>query len=175
MALADHFLKIDGIDGESQDSKHKGQIDILHFSYGADQTGTSSLGGGGGKGKVKAHDFVITKEIDKASPKLFQACCSGEVFKTMTLFVRKAGKEQQEYYSIKLSDVLVSGHHTGEEGSGSGGGVAGGKTPDADWRPLEIVSFNFSKIEIGYKEQKSDGTLSGEIKGGWNVKENKAP
>jgi type VI secretion system secreted protein Hcp len=174
MAVADHFLKIDGIDGESQDSKHKGHLDILSFSYGADQTGTSSLGGGGGKGKVKAHDFVIVKEIDKASPKLFQACCSGEVFKTMTLFVRKAGKEQQEYYNIKLSDVLVSGHHTGGTESATGGG-GGGKAIQDDWRPLETVSFNFSKIEIGYKEQKSDGTLSGEIKGGWNVKENKAP
>jgi type VI secretion system secreted protein Hcp len=175
MAVADHFLKIDGVDGESQDSKHKGQIDIMSFSFRADQTGTSATGGGGGKGKVKLGDFIIVKEIDKASPKLFQACCSGEVFKTVMLYVRKAGKDQQEYYQVKLSDALVSSHQTGggEDMAIKSTGVP--KNSSEEWRPTETVMFNYSKIEIGYKEQKSDGTLSGEIKGGWNPKENKAP
>jgi type VI secretion system secreted protein Hcp len=172
MALADHYLKLDGIDGESQDSKHKGQIDILSFSFGANQTGTSSLGGGAGKGKVKMHDFTIVKKIDKSSPKLFEHCCSGEVIKTATLFVRKAGKDQQEYYNIKLTDVLVSSFLTGESQPEGAGGSGAPVAPGAEWEPSERVALNFSKIEIGYKEQKPDGTLGGEIKGGWDVKGN---
>jgi type VI secretion system secreted protein Hcp len=172
MAIQDQFLKIDGIDGESQDAKHKNEIDIMSFSFGAEQTGTSSSGGGAGKGRVKAKDFMIVKQIDKSSPKIYQACCTGEVLKTVTLTVRKAGKDQQEYYKIKLSDALVSSHLTGgpEHIASAAGGAGGGKADE--WQPIESVSFNYSKIEIGYKEQKSDGTLSGEIKGGWDVKAN---
>ena len=43
----DYFLKIDGIEGESADHKHKGEIDIMSYSMGATQTGTFSMGGGG--------------------------------------------------------------------------------------------------------------------------------
>jgi type VI secretion system secreted protein Hcp len=162
MAVEDYFLKIDGIEGESQDSKHKNEINLATYGYGAAQTGTSATGGGGGKGRVHVKDFHFTKLVDKASPKLFQACCSGEVFKTALLTVRKAGKEQQEYYTVKLTDVLVS---SWTESPDTGGNPA-------DWKQVEAVSLNFSKIEIGYKEQKPDGTLSGEIKGGWDVKAN---
>jgi len=53
MAVVDYFLKIDGIDGESQDSKHKGDIELESFSWGATQAGTSSYGGGMGAGKSR--------------------------------------------------------------------------------------------------------------------------
>ena len=44
----DYFLKIDGIVGESKDSKHRGEIDLMSWSWGASQTGSSSAGGGEG-------------------------------------------------------------------------------------------------------------------------------
>ena len=31
MALVDYFLKIDGIEGESQDATHKGEIDVVSW------------------------------------------------------------------------------------------------------------------------------------------------
>ena len=37
----DYFLKIDGIEGESKDSKHAKEIDLLSWSWGASQTGSS--------------------------------------------------------------------------------------------------------------------------------------
>ena len=39
MAQVDYFLKLDGIPGESVDSKHKDEIDIMSFSFGETQTG----------------------------------------------------------------------------------------------------------------------------------------
>src|SRR5262249_37716529 len=107
MAVADYFLKIDGIEGESGDSKHKGEIEIDSFSFGATQTGTSGHGGGGGSGKVAMHDISFTARISKASPKLALACASGEHIKKAVLLCRKAGKDQQEFYKVTLSDVLV--------------------------------------------------------------------
>ncbi len=156
----DTFLKIDGIDGESQDSKHKGEIEVLSWSFGASQSGTMGTGGGGGAGKVNFQDFHITLQCSKASPKLFLTCAGGDHIKTAVLVNRKAGKDQHEYYTYKFSDLLVSSFQTG--GHSDGG------------NPVEQVSFNFTKVEVEYKEQKPDGTLGGAIKSGWNVKENKA-
>jgi type VI secretion system secreted protein Hcp len=161
MAAVDYFLKIDGIDGESQDSKHKGEIELHSWSWGEVQTGKSGSGGGGGAGKVAMQDIHFTSHISKASPKLSLACASGEHIKKAVLTCRKAGKEQQEFLKITFSDILVSSYQTG--GSGQ-----------SDLIPVDQYSLNFSKIEMEYKEQKADGTLSGPVKSGWNLKENKA-
>ena len=160
MALVDYFLKIDGIDGESADSKHKSEIDIESFSWGATQGGTFSAGGGGGAGKAHFNDFHFVMKINKASPKLMLACANGEHIKKAVLTCRKAGKEQQEFLKVTLSDILVSSFQT----SGSGHG---------DVLPMEQISLNFAKVEVEYKEQKVDGTLGGATKAGYNIKENK--
>ena len=159
MALFDAFLKITGIEGESSDSKHKGEIHLESFSWGANQTGTAHTGGGLGAGKVAMQDFHITKVVDKASPKLMLACADGEHLKQAVITCRKAGKDQQEFLKITLSDVLVSSYQMGG-------------TPSGSTVPMEQVSFNYSKIEKEYKEQKSDGTLGGAVKAGWKRKEN---
>lgn len=161
MAIADYFLKVEGIEGESTDDKHKGEIDVLSWSWGETQSGTHQAGSGGGAGKVSMQDFHFVMKVNKASPKLMQACASGEHLKKAVLVCRKAGKDQQEYLKVTLSDVLVSSYQTG----GSSG---------ADIIPTDQISLNYAKIEFEYKEQKQDGTLGGAIKGGWNIKENKA-
>jgi type VI secretion system secreted protein Hcp len=160
MALFDAFLKITGIEGESQDAKHKGEIELESFSWSATQTGTAVSGGGLGAGKVAMQDLHITKAVDKASPKLMLACADGEHLKQAVITCRKAGKDQQEFLKITLSDVLVSSYQMGG-------------TPAGSSIPMEQVSFNYSKIEKEYKEQKPDGTLGGTTKAGWDVKAHK--
>jgi type VI secretion system secreted protein Hcp len=160
MAAVDYFLKLDGIEGESQDSKHKGEIDIESWSWGETQSGTHAGGGGGGAGKVVMQDFHFVMRVNKSSPKLLLACANGQHIKEATLLCRKAGKEQQEFLKIKFSDLLVSSYQTG----GSSGDVV----------PTEQISLNFAKIEYEYKEQKPDGSLGGAVKAGYNLKENKA-
>ena len=161
MAAVDYFLKIDGIDGESQDSKHKADIDVESWSWGESQSGSHSGGGGGGAGKVSMQDFHFVMKVNKSSPKLLLACANGEHIKKATLVCRKAGKEQQEFLKITLSDLLVSSYQTG--GSGHG-----------DVLPTDQISLNFAKIEYEYKEQKPDGTLGGAVKAGYDLKANKA-
>jgi type VI secretion system secreted protein Hcp len=159
MAAVDYFLKLQGVDGESTDSKHKAEIDIESWSWGATQSGAHGFGGGGGAGKVQMQDFHFTMRVNKASPKLMLACATGEHIKEAILTCRKAGKEQQEYLKIKFSDLLVSSYQTG----GSAGDVI----------PMDQISLNFSKIELEYKEQKPDGTLGGATKAGYDLKLNK--
>jgi type VI secretion system secreted protein Hcp len=161
MAAVDYFLKLDGIDGESQDSKHKNEIEIASFSWGEVQSGTGSFGGGSGAGKVQMHDFAFTMKVNKASPKLFVACADGQHIKKAVLTCRKAGKEQQEYLKVTFNEVLVSSYQTGG-------------SAHSDVVPMDQVSLNFSKIEFEYHEQKPDGSLAGAIKTGYDLKQNKS-
>ena len=147
MASVDYFLKIDGIKGESGDSKHKDEIDVLSWSWGETQQGASAVGGGGGAGKVAMQDFHFTKRIDKASAPLLLACASGQHIKTVDLVCRKAGKDQQEYLVIKMTDILVSSYQTG--------GSAGGDNDAL----IDSVVLSFSTIEGEYRPQRADGTL----------------
>lgn len=158
-ANQDYFLKIDGIDGESGDSKHKGEIDVLSWSIGASNGGSMHFQGGGGSGKVAYQDFHFAQRMSKASPKLLQACSSGQHIPKAVLTVRKAGGSQQEFFKVTMSDLLVSSFQTG----GSGGDNS---------LPIEQISINFSKIEVEYKEQNAKGELGGAVKAGWDIKQN---
>ena len=105
---SDIFAKIDGIQGESRDSKHQDEIEVLSWSWGVSQTGSIAFGGGGGEGKASFHDFTFTHHIDKASPVLLKACATGEHIKEATITVRKAGKGRQEFLVIKMNDVIIT-------------------------------------------------------------------
>ena len=159
MAVVDYFLKLEAIDGESEDKTHSKEIHIESWSFGEQQSGTMAHGGGGGAGKVQMHDFHFVMKTNAASPKLFLACASGEHIKKAVLTCRKAGKDQQEYLKWTFTELLVSSYQTG--GSGS-----------SDVLPLDQISLNFAQVEISYKAQKADGTLAGELKSGWNLKQN---
>jgi type VI secretion system secreted protein Hcp len=161
MALVDYFLKIDGIPGESQDSKHKDEIDVLSFSFGEQQSGTMAFGGGGGAGKIQMQDFHFMMNVNKASPKLFLNCATGTHIKSAILTARKAGKDQQEYLKVTFSDLLISNFQTNGDSH-------------ANSLPMDSISFNFSKIEIEYKEQKPDGTLGAASKVSYDLKQMKA-
>src|SRR5579862_4721674 len=160
MAAVDFFLKIDGIEGESLDAKHKNEIQLDSWSWGESQSGAHSAGGGGGAGKVQMQDFHFVMHINKASPKLMLACATGTHIKTATLVCRKAGKEQQEFLKITLTELLVSSYQTG----GSGG---------SDVVPIDQIALNYTKIEIEYKPQNPDGTLGAAVKAGYDLKANK--
>jgi type VI secretion system secreted protein Hcp len=158
MAAVDYYLKIDGIDGESSDSKHKGEIEIDSFSWGV-TNGASVTGTGGlSAGRAQVQDIHFTAKVSKASPKLKLACASGQHLKKAVLVCRKAGKDQQEFLKYVFSDVLVSSYQIG--GSGHG-----------DVLPMDQFSLAFAKVEQEYKEQKADGTLGAATKAGWHVAE----
>jgi type VI secretion system secreted protein Hcp len=156
----DMFLKLDGIPGESQDSKHKEEIEIESFSWGLSNSGSTHVGGGAGAGKAEFQDLHFVSRVSKASPKLFFACASGQHVQEATITFRKAGAQQVEFLVYKLSDVLISSY---QEGGSSG-----------DIVPMDAFSLNFAKIEISYKEQKPDGSLGSEVAAGWDLKQVKA-
>ena len=116
-------------------------------------------GGGGGAGKASFHDFNFTHHVDKASPLLMKACATGEHIKDATITVRKAGKGQQEYLVIKMTDVLVTSVSTSVS-------AEGGAT-------IEGVVLAFAKVDLEYKPQKPDGSLDAGIHFKYDLKANK--
>jgi type VI secretion system secreted protein Hcp len=143
----DYFLKLSTIRGESEDSKHKDEIDVLSFSWGV-SAATTQTGGGAVAGKAAFNDFSIVKILDTATPRLMQACCTGEHIPEANFTGRKSGGDQFEFMKIKLTDVLISGV--------SPGGSSG------DQVPLEQVSFSFGSSLITVFRQDATGQIGGD-------------
>ena len=151
----DMFLKIDDIKGESVDKTHKDEIQVLSWSWGLSQSGSTHAGPGGGAGKVNVQDLSFTKHIDTSTPNLIKMCCNGKHFKQALLTVRKAGGTAVEYLKIKLVDVLISAVSTG----GSGG----------EDLLTENVTINFGKFEVVYTPQDKEGKGGTAIPVAWNI------
>lgn len=169
----DYFLKIDGIEGESTDDKHKNEIQVASFTWCEEQPGTFAEGAGGGAGKVRMGNFTFTMHTSKASPKLMLACAKGDHIKSAVLTCRKAGGGQQEFYKLTFSDAMVSSYKTGSSSASSQdeNTTAAGYH---DGAPMDTVELNFAKIECEYRPQKNDGSLDNPVKTGYNLKTNTA-
>ena len=151
----DIFLKIEGVDGESADPRHPNQIRVMALSIGAAQPGYDTSAGLGA-GKVNVTDLTIVKLIDKSTPKLFTACCTGQHIPSLQATFRRVGS-QQDFFLLIATDIVVSSQQIS------------GKEADEG---TEAVSFNCSRIQFKYLLQKADGTLAGEIGGGYDLRKN---
>lgn len=157
----DIFLKLDGIEGESRDSKHEKEIDVTSWSWGMTQSGTTHQGSGGGSGKVAVQDLHITKYLDKSSPTLALFCCNGKHVSKGTLTVRKAGGDNPvEYLKLDLEEIIITSYSTG--GSGH------------DDRVSENISLNFSKFSKVYTPQSDKGASQGKVEAKWHISKNKS-
>jgi len=163
--MFDVFIKYDGIEGESTDDKHKGWIEVLshHHEMRQPTSATVSSQGGATSERVDMGDFTIVKGLDKASPKLYEACCKGTHIPTVTIEMCRAGGDKLKYMEVKLEQVIVSyvNHDSHSKGT--------------DGIPTETISHNFGKITWTYTQQKrSDGTGGGNVAAVWNLIANKA-
>jgi type VI secretion system secreted protein Hcp len=154
---SDIFAKIGDIKGESGDHKHKDEIEVLAFSWGV--ANAANIGGGGaGAGRATFHDLSFTHAIDKASPKLLQACATGAHLKEATITRRKAGKDQQEYLIIKMNDIIITSVSLSDNSGGTG---------------TENVGLAFAKVDLEYKPQRQDGSLEAGVHFKFDIKANK--
>lgn len=158
----DMFCKIDGIDGESTDDKHKNWIEILSYSWTVSQPVSMASGTGGRTGgRADFQDFNITKILDKASPNLALYCANGKHIPKIEMQLCLATGEKHTFMKYTLEDVVVS--------SVSPGGAAGA----GETRPLESVTFNYGKIEWEYTPIDQTGKKGAAVKQGWDLEANK--
>lgn len=155
----DMFLKFTPeLKGESKDSKHKGTIDILAWSWGMSNSGSAHMGGGAGSGKVNVQDLSVTKYVDSSTPSLMLTACNGKHWDEALLTVRKAGENPVEYIKVKMTEVLVTSVSTG----GSGG----------EDRLTENVTLNFAKVAVDYTPQNDKGAAGTAIPFTWDIAAN---
>lgn len=148
-------LRIDGIDGESMSSDHRGEIDVLAWQWGVEHDGSAGgPGGGAGRGRARAGDLVFTHAYDKASPLLARTCIKGTHVATAVLTSGKQGEGQRDFLRVELRDVLVSRVDV---------------TP-SDTGLVEVVTLSYGWIGVGYKPQDAKGGLGQEVAFAWDVR-----
>lgn len=157
----DMFIKLAGIKGEAQDDKHKEEIDVLAWSFGVSNSGSTHMGRGSGSGKASFQDVSFTKYIDKSSPILFQHCANGKHIADATLVCRAAGGDNPvEYLTVTMKDMIVSSVSIG----GSGG----------EDRLTENVTINFGAFKYKYIEQTEKGGEGAKPEMQWDIAANAA-
>lgn len=150
------FIKIAGIDGESQDALHMNEIDIIHWEWKVEQYSNMLSGSGGGSGKATVRDLTFLHEFDKSSPNLMKACGTGKHIPTATLTCRKSGGNPLDYITIIMTDVIVTKIHPVSTANGV----------------LEEVNLSFSKIQCEYKLQNKVGGSAGVVTAVLDIKNN---
>ena len=157
----DVYLQIDGIRGESTDTKYKDWIECKSVNWQVLQpkSATASTGGGHTAERTEHKDIVISKLADLATPLLLQNCSSGKTIpKAKFEFQRADGKgERITYFVIELENVLISSVAP----SVSQGDIL-----------TEDVSLKYSKVKWKYTQQKVGGGSGGNTSGGWDLSKN---
>lgn len=152
MGLADMFLKIEGakqgvIKGESKDTSHKEEVDVVTWSWGMQSH--ASIQSGLPSGKTSITELVVTKRMDKASTAIMSSLRNNEVIKKATLTVRKAGQKPLENLKIVLEKARIVSF------------AATGATAEGGPEVKETISLAFKKISVQYTPQGDDGQALG--------------
>ena len=155
------FLKLDGIEGESEKEGAKAWIEIFSFSNGASNPSSVAFGTGSGAGKVDLSSLSLQKQLDKSSPKLFLNCCSGTHIAKGQMIVREAtgADTPQTFFQYDLTEVFIDSVSWG--GSANGG------------KPSESVSISSKSLQVTYFPQDTTGKVGDKIVTGWDVSVNK--
>lgn len=159
---ADFYLQLDGVKGESNDSKHPGWIECISINWSITQpkSATASTGGGHTAERAELSEISISKLVDVSSPLLAQLCACGKTLPKARLDMQRAdgNGEPVKYFEVELENVLVA--HVAPSFSGG------------DF-PTESLGLKFSKARWKYTQQKIGGGSSGNTAGGWDLATNR--
>jgi type VI secretion system secreted protein Hcp len=156
--MADIFLKIAGIAGESKDAVHTGEIEVSSYRWKMEQQSSMMSGSGGGAGKATINDLEFIHQIDRASPNLMRYCLTGRHIPEVTLTVRKAGGNPLDFLKIKMGDVVITGV----------------EPIVAECSYWEHVKLSFARVKQEYVVQNEMGTSNGTVTASFDIKENTA-
>lgn len=153
----DYFLKLDGIQGESQDDKHKNEIQVLSWSWGASNISSVAGTGGSGAGKVDMSDVSMMLNFDKSTPKFFKSISAGSHIATGTLSAIKAGSDGKPYLKVDFKEIFVTSLQMSASSE----------------VPAVSLSFTYDEIKIDYSAQDEKGNIASTGPVTFNTKQNK--
>lgn len=157
------YLKLSSPDlkGESTDKEHGQWIEINSLRHQMRQptSPSASTSGGHTVGRTEHGDMAALKEVDSATPLLYQALSGGTTFQSAQIdFYRDAGEGKRvKYLEIQLKNVLISQIVLGV-----------GEGP----LPIETMSLRYAAIQWKYQKQNIDGGQGGVTQGAWSLTKN---
>jgi len=137
------FLKVQGVTGEASDKDHKGEIDVVSWSWGMDAP--VSVISGESSGMISVGELYIVKRVDQSSPTLMGFLRNRKAVSSAQLVVRKAGTTPLEYFKIELENVRVNGL----------------KAESHEFELVEHLRLGFSKVRVSYTPQGGTGGMGG--------------
>ncbi|MFC3461161.1 Hcp family type VI secretion system effector [Massilia haematophila] len=159
---ADYYLQLDGIRGESADSKHIGWIECASVTWSIHQpkSATASTAGGHTAERAELSEITISKLVDLASPLLAQTCACGKTIPKAKLEMMRAdgAGEPIKYFEVELDNVLIE-HIAPSFAAGD--------------LPVESIGLKFSKVRWKYTQQKIAGGANSNTAGGWDLATNR--
>jgi len=154
--MAEMFLKLDGVAGESLDHAHAGEIEILDWSWPTENHVRWDLNQGGQSTKVEVKSITLHKICDKASVILYQNCVTGKHIPSAKITCRKNDGDQKfEYLTLDLKDIMVSKVQFDGDGN--------------EQSLKETVELSFAEFKLNYKVQRDEGTVGGATSFGFHV------
>lgn len=155
----DIFIRLSGIEGESQDFKHRGEIEVLRWRWIVSQPSNMHNGSGGGLGKCIVEDLCFDHYIDKASPVLLNHCLTGKHIPEATFTIRKVGGLPLDYLRLSLQDVIITQVRP-----------VGLNTMRM---PREKIALSFARIKMDYISQNKQGAADSQISSAYDIKANR--
>lgn len=158
----DIFMKLEGIDGESTDDKHKKWFELFSYNHGVSQpvSGASGTGGRTG-GRADFQEFNVVKTIDNATPDLHIYCATGKHIPKIEVEICQATEEKHCFMKYTMEKCVVSSIS------------ANGDKEGEDTRPTENLSFAYGQITWEYTPIGHDGTPGAATERAWSLEENK--
>ena len=157
------YLKLSGPDlkGESTDKQHGEWIELSSLRHQLRQptSPATSTAGGHTTERTEHGDLLVLKELDSASPLLYQALSGGTTFESaqIDLYRDSGDGKRVKYLEIQLKRVLLSQIALGV---------------DAGPLPTETVSLKYAAIQWKYQKQNIDGRQGGMTQGAWSLTKN---
>jgi type VI secretion system secreted protein Hcp len=143
VAIADMFLKLQGVTGEAGDADHKGEIEVVSWSWGMHTP--TAVATGQASGRMTMGELQVVKRVDQATATLMTFLRNNKLVETGKLTVRKAGKTPLEYFTIELEKVRITSI----------------KTETENTEIVERVNLGFNKVVVSYTPQGATGAKGG--------------
>jgi type VI secretion system secreted protein Hcp len=154
--MAEMFLKLDQVDGESIDQTHKDSIEIKDWTWATTNTVKWEWNQGGQSTKVDVGFITVSKICDKASVTLYQNCVTGKHIPWAKITCRKNdGEAKFEYMILELKDVMVQ--NITFTGSGT------------DQSIDEKITLAFAEFKLTYNLQRDSGAVGGGKQFGYHI------
>lgn len=151
------FAKFDGVDGECKDKDHINWTEVHNFSFGVSKaTIQGSTGSLRRHGDTHVSDFTFSRTIDKASPKLFEACAQGKVFAKVEVHVTASytdsGRVTYDAYNLEHAQIISYQVTSASDSPGT-----------------EHLVLNFEKYKNTYTEHDEKGKKKGNVEATWDL------